>query len=557
MRKNIFISYRHKDVDFARSLSYALRHRGFKEVFLDYNNIKDGDYKQVIDQALRNTSILILILGDEIFTKCNNPNDILRQELETAINLGITIIPVNPNSNFTYNPQDLPSHIHKHIESIQISEIHRGALFESSVNTLIKDRIRPNITIIRKSIVSKLLQKHRNTIYPLIAILFILLILSIILHTHSGYGLSETNNGYIPIEMQYIHGDTFAMGINQENAFGPLENATPKHIVYIDDYIIGKYEITQAQWKVIMKDNPSNPKGDSLPVNNISWDDCQLFIAKLNATTGLTYRLPSEAEWEYAALGGDKNINTKSYSGNQNIRKVAWYGDNSDKKCQNVGKLLPNGYGLFDMSGNVEEWCEDYYDQYFPNDSLTIFANPIIYKWGECKVHRGGNYNSDSQNCHIRNRNMHKHNFKSPRLGVRLALQIPIELSQLKPLQFNKNGCLGQPIELANVSCIITNNEIRKSILNHKIRYDNKVYCKTNSEETLVWLKNINCIYGLKFRLPTIEEFNQCKDYLDKELISHGVWCYDTENETIIILRNEEIIPSYQTSRALIYIKQG
>jgi len=149
------------------------------------------------------------------------------------------------------------------------------------------------------------------------------------------------------------------------------ETYTPDGIelIYVEDttsaaksFYIGKFEITQAQWKNIMGGNPSNFKGDNLPVETVSWNDCQEFISKLNAATGKNYRLPSEAEWEYAAKGGSANKfcpDGCEYSGSNSVDNVAWHDGNSKKKTHPVGAKAPNELGIYDMSGNVYEWCQD------------------------------------------------------------------------------------------------------------------------------------------------------------------------------------------------------
>ena len=152
---------------------------------------------------------------------------------------------------------------------------------------------------------------------------------------------------------------------------------------------MGKYEVTQAQWKAVMGSNPSRFKGDNLPVENVSWDDVQAFIRKLNQLTGKRYRLPTEAEWEYAARGGNKSRGYK-YAGGNNIDEVAWYDGNSGERTHPVGKKRPNELGLYDMSGNVWEWCSDWYDEdYYGNSPQN---NPQGPASGSSRVFRGGSW---------------------------------------------------------------------------------------------------------------------------------------------------------------------
>jgi formylglycine-generating enzyme required for sulfatase activity len=127
----------------------------------------------------------------------------------------------------------------------------------------------------------------------------------------------------------------------------------------VSSFNIGKYEVTQGQWKAVMGDNPSRFKsGDNYPVENVSWNDVQDFLSRLNALTGKNYRLPRETEWEYAARGGNSSRGYK-YSGSANINDVAWYDGNSGERTHPVGTKAPNELGIYDMSGNVKEWCQD------------------------------------------------------------------------------------------------------------------------------------------------------------------------------------------------------
>lgn len=166
------------------------------------------------------------------------------------------------------------------------------------------------------------------------------------------------------------------------------------------NFYICKYEVTQELWEEVMKENPSQMQGDNLPVEQISWDDCQLFIGKLNELTGKKYRLPTEVEWEYACRGG-KYSKGYAYSGSNDIEEVAWYDGNSEDRTHPVGKKKPNELGLYDMSGNVWEWCQD----------LLEYS----------RVCRGGSWIHNARNCDPSLRNETPQSFTINSLGLRLA----------------------------------------------------------------------------------------------------------------------------------------
>ena len=181
----------------------------------------------------------------------------------------------------------------------------------------------------------------------------------------------------------------------------------PTHQVTLSDFYIGKYEVTQEQWEIVMGNNPSWFKGANNPVENVLWDDCLEFIEKLNQLTGLKFRLPTEAEWEYAARGGNKSKGYK-YSGSNTIGDVAWYYDNaynvgsssSNYGTHPVGTKAPNELGLYDMSGNVHEWCSDWFGSY----SSSAQTNPTGPTSGSYRVLRGGSWSYRANYCRVSDR---------------------------------------------------------------------------------------------------------------------------------------------------------
>ena len=191
----------------------------------------------------------------------------------------------------------------------------------------------------------------------------------------------------ICIEMVKVEAGTFMMGATSEMK-NPYDDEKPVHQVTLtNDYYMGKYEVTQALWQVVMGKNPSYFKGDNLPVNYVRWKDCQRFISKLNSMTGRKFRLPTEAEWEYAARGGKKSRGYQ-YSGSSNISDVAWYDGNSGDKTHPVGTKQANELGIYDMTGNVLEWCQDWYGSYYSSSQ----TNPTGATSGSRHVNRGGSW---------------------------------------------------------------------------------------------------------------------------------------------------------------------
>ena len=217
--------------------------------------------------------------------------------------------------------------------------------------------------------------------------------------------------------MVFVEGGTFLMGATPEQDSDPFPVEKPVHYVTLSSYSIGKYEVTQEEWLAVMDVNPSYVKGDKFPVEEVSWEECQLFIRKLNNMTGMHFRLPTEAEWEYAARGGNRSRGYK-YAGSNDLTNVAWYDGNSGHKTHEVGRKRPNELGLYDMSGNVWEWCQDWQDDYV-NDSQR---NPTGPSSGTDRIRRGGSWDSFARFCRSSCRDLYAPTFRSHNLGLRLAL---------------------------------------------------------------------------------------------------------------------------------------
>lgn len=230
------------------------------------------------------------------------------------------------------------------------------------------------------------------------------------------FSKTYTANG-VSFDMMMVKAGTFTMSATSEMK-DPDSNEKPTHQVTLtNDYYIGKTEVTQALWKAVMGNNPSNFKGDNLPVEKVSWDDCQNFISKLNSLTGQNFRLPTEAEWEFAARGGN-NSNHYQYSGSNELGDVAWYDGNSGDKTHVVATKQPNELGLYDMSGNVLEWCSDWFGNY----STSSLTNPTGLNSGSYRVIRGGSRGCSAGRCRSSYRDYGAPGYGFGDLGLRLVL---------------------------------------------------------------------------------------------------------------------------------------
>ena len=235
--------------------------------------------------------------------------------------------------------------------------------------------------------------------------------------------------------MVEVKGGTFFMGATSEQKDDCENDEMPVHQVTLSTFSIGRYPVTQKEWKEVMGTNPSIFERNDQPVENVSWDDCQEFIQKLNKLTGMNFRLPTEAEWEFAARGGKESENF-IYSGDDDLDEVAWFYENSgdvwadedewsedhleEYQCrpQPVGQKLPNELELYDMSGNVWEWCSDWYGRY---DS-SFQTNPTGPETGSYRIKRGGAWYNKAESCRVSYRGNANPTDKECHTGFRLAL---------------------------------------------------------------------------------------------------------------------------------------
>jgi len=220
-----------------------------------------------------------------------------------------------------------------------------------------------------------------------------------------------TVNG-VTFNMVRVKKGTFSMGGTEYSRENPVHSVT-----LTKSYYISETEVTQELYQAVMGTNPSSFKGSLLPVESVSWNNCQTFITKLNSLTGLTFRLPTEAEWEFAARGGNQSKGYL-YSGSNTIGDVAWYAGNSSSAHHNVKSKAPNELGIYDMSGNVWEWCQDWYGSY-SSGSQTDPTGPTS---GSSRVYRGGGWTSNATYCRVAYRDYGSPSDTYSFLGFRLAL---------------------------------------------------------------------------------------------------------------------------------------
>ena len=235
--------------------------------------------------------------------------------------------------------------------------------------------------------------------------------------TTSVNGYTETVKG-LNLQMVYVEGGTFTMGATPEQGSEAYDHEKPAHKVTLSSYYIGKFEVTQVQWRAIMGKNPSSFTGDNNPVERVSWNEAQEFCQKLSTLTGKKYRLPTEAEWEYAARGGNKSKGYK-YSGSNTIGDVAWYSSNSGRKTHPVGQKQPNELGIYDMSGNLWEWCYDWKGSY----SSSPQTNPTGPTSGSTRVFRGGSWEYTAKICRVAYRDGNFPGIRGSYLGLRVVCE--------------------------------------------------------------------------------------------------------------------------------------
>lgn len=224
--------------------------------------------------------------------------------------------------------------------------------------------------------------------------------------------------GNVSFDMIKVEAGSFIMGCTSEQGSDCCVDESPYHRVTItNDYYIGKFEVTQELYEAVMGVNPSYWKAFDRPVEQVSWNDAMEFCSELSRLTGRRFTLPTEAEWEYAARGGKKSTNAK-YSGSSSIATVAWYDGNSGSQTHPVGRLRANELGIYDMSGNVWEWCLDWMGNY----SSATQTDPMGPGSGSCRVHRGGSSGNYDERCRVARRYCYSPDDRNIYGGFRVVL---------------------------------------------------------------------------------------------------------------------------------------
>ncbi len=482
MAYEIFISYRRSNeqlwtngTEIARSIKQQLELCGYRgRIFFDYSVEEMDDYfETVILSSLEKCKLLILVLSRDSMGRVVNDGDWVRREVLRAKQCGLKIIPVDPDKQFDGFPAGLPEEL-SFLPRIQRTVIHMDEGFENDIDRLIERRIKAVVPPSGTSYWGR----YGTTIISAIVAVGVVMGFALFRSTADpsltpttesdtevladGNVTPGSSNQEKPsskvnhqeefadaqrkkdeeakrqqqleeqrkkeeeakrssalnIEMVYVAGGTFMMGASLYDP-GAYGDERPAHSVTLSGYYIGRYEVTQKQWVRIMGSNPSRWKGDNLPVENVSWEDIQEFLRKLNARTGKNYRLPTEAEWEFAARGGNSSCGYK-YSGSDNIGNVAWYKDNSGSKTHPVGTQSPNELGIYDMAGNVYEWCQDWYDGY----SSAAQTNPTGPSSGALRVLRGGSCFNYAKYCRVSSRYDYAPGSRFINCGFRLATSL-------------------------------------------------------------------------------------------------------------------------------------
>lgn len=407
---SVFLSYRRADSAGDVRYLYDLLSESLGEgqVFMDVDSISYGeDFVEVIERTLTGCQVVLVVMGPSWLSvrdergrlRLERPSDPVRVEVMAALSMKVKLIPVLVGGAVMPDEEELPE---------GLKPLSRRNAFVLSHDKRFKRDVQDLVEVLRKLLVEPATVSVVQVVPPPVAPLVL----------QVGQIERETVNG-VSFEMVAIPAGSFQMG-SPDTEEGRWGDEGPVHTVNVKDFWMGKTEVTQGLWKAVMGSNPSdfNSCGENCPVENVSWNDAQEFIKKLNGLTGKQYRLPSESEWEYSARAGTKNRWSFGDQKSQ-LREYAWYTDNSSSKTHPVGQKKPNPWGLYDMHGNVREWVQDaWVDRYngAPTDgSAREGDNDVV------RVSRGGSWNGTPQFLRSANRFRFAPGNRDYSTGFRLA----------------------------------------------------------------------------------------------------------------------------------------
>jgi len=429
---DIFISYRRNGgAQYARNLQLILEKKGYK-VFLDYDELKDEKFSPQIEAAIKNSTIYLILLTKGSMARCTNEGDWVRREIEIAIENGKRIVPVNPDGTYDGMPDNVPSVIKSAIEDTQHSEVNFGQTLNVTVDQMVKNRIKPYVhhrswgkwirvavALCAIAIIGYILWRNKKASDAIAEIESLKQEI-----TFQGNSISWPEDinkeQLIAIKeifdnMQMIEGGEFIQGAEplSDGSYHKnveVEFETPAHKVKIEPFYMSKFEITVGQWNAIMNDHR---KDDSnLPIDSVTYDQAKRFCQVLFETTGFDFKLPTESEWEYAAKGGSQPEGFM-FAGSDSPDEVAWYAKNSGGKSHSDLRATATINDLFNMSGNVSEWCDTEFLPY--NDTVHLREQKTM-------VIRGGNFDSEEYEITTTHREPARPKTAIPTIGFRVVI---------------------------------------------------------------------------------------------------------------------------------------
>ena len=322
-------------------------------------------------------------------------------------------------------------------------------------------------------------------------------------------------NGVL-FDMQRVEGGVFMMGGTREQHRESISTDLPVHTIALDAYYMGRTEVTQALWKAVMPEwvFVEDMNLPNFPMCYVSWYDCQEFVRRLDSITGLPFRLPTEAEWEFAARGGNKSLGYR-FAGSNSTEQVSWGLSNSGFRRHEVGRKLPNELGLYDMTGNVSEWCADWYGPYY----IGTEPNPLGAQDGKNKVYRGSSFDNCKENSYISHRYSTDPLESNSYCGLRLALTLPDEPT----LQVKDEPELVKKLKIKN---------LRVKLI--YVAAEEPYYISEEPVSWRVWNKVMNLPNDLSWSQAVVDKTNnEWNEFLDK--------CRRQSHEPLVLASEEEV----------------